>query len=328
MNTDKTNVNRYTGSEVFKIQAIGKKAEKEKYLTINNQDSEALFSQNLNSNIKKLVLGEQDEDNNVDSFKFIIPKDDEYLELSVCIDLRKVIKVYISKLKTNLVFWMTLKELVEAVSQKLIILNEFMQNKLKGKMRAEYKFGEIIPHRQEMIAKVGILKALFKLLDLVLSETPKGGTTLLSDLQRDKDNYGRYENMFEALIETIHTATKNNPTNVAMAIAKIDQIQMFVSVNGCTDLLISLFKDKHFELNKKEIHSEFLYRRVYEIERFKKVAMHFITRVKKKRDSISLTLLRKMCIIDRNPLPHVQELILKELYESNDYEVRFDIKLE
>lgn len=56
-------------------------------------------------------------------------------------------------------------------------------------------------------------------------------------------------------------------------------IQNFVFVHGCSSLLIDMFKDKSFEINKKEIHSELLYRRIFEIERFDAVIDFFADKI-------------------------------------------------
>jgi hypothetical protein len=102
-------------------------------------------------------------------------------------------------------------------------------------------------------------------------------------------------------------------------------IQRFTFVEGCTSLLIDIFKDKSFELNKKEIHSELLYRRIFEIERFREVIEYFTSRVREVREFNLLMILRKMCIIDGNPLPLVQEEIFKKLYQSKDFPTRYEL---
>ena len=328
VNTNETDVNNYTESEIFKIQAIGNSLEMNNFVIIeSNDDSEALLFQNSNFNIKKLLINKPNRNNTFDSFKFIIPKEDEYMELSLCIDSREYIQSFASKLETSSNILDTLEMLKEGISKVFLKLLEFMQNKLKGKVRPEYKIGEIIPHRQEMIAKVGILKALFELLDLVSHNLADGEEEeLLRILEIDEDDFEGFDDMLEVLIKTIHTASINNSTNVTMAIANMHTVQRFVFVEGCTSLLIDIFKDKNFELNKKEIHSELLYRRVFEIRRFEKVAMYFISRVREIRDPNSLLLLRKMCIIDGNPLPLVQDKILEELYEGNNFPTRYYIK--
>jgi hypothetical protein len=102
--------------------------------------------------------------------------------------------------------------------------------------------------------------------------------------------------------------------------------QNFYFVDNCPALLISTFKDKNFDINKKEIHKEMLYRRVYEIDRFEPVVKYFIEKVKDTKETDFLFILRKMCIIDGNPLPLVQNLILDTLYGDDSFQFRYIIK--
>ena len=223
----------------------------------------------------------------------------------------------------------TLEMLKEGISQVLINLLEFMQNKLKGKVRPEFKIGDTIPHRQEMVAKVGILKALFELLELIANnfdETEESAQHLESLLKISWEDFSGNENMIEVLVKTIRVITMNNKTNVVQALQYIDVIQKFLFVEGCTNLLVDVFKDKNFELNKKEIHTEFLYRRIFEINKFAKALKYLINRVSESRDPDSILLLRKICIIDGNPLPLVQNAILEQLYHSRKFSTRFIIK--
>jgi hypothetical protein len=103
-------------------------------------------------------------------------------------------------------------------------------------------------------------------------------------------------------------------------------LQKFSYVEGCTSLLIEIFKDKRFELNKKEVHVELLYKRVYEYDRFEESIVYFTERVKKHREFNILMILRKMCIIDGNPLPLVQDEIFKALYGSQDFNTKYTLE--
>ena len=51
-------------------------------------------------------------------------------------------------------------------------------------------------------------------------------------------------------------------------------------VENIPKLLIVVFKDKEFEANKKEIHSETLYQRIYEFDRFAPIVEFFANKVK------------------------------------------------
>lgn len=73
-------------------------------------------------------------------------------------------------------------------------------------------------------------------------------------------------------------------------------------------------------LNKKEIHSELLYRRVFEISKFEPIIEYFTEKLKYEKSKSSVYILRKMCMIDGNPLPLVQKRLLDLLY-FGDYDL-------
>lgn len=293
-----------------------------------NEETDALFFEESNFNKKKVVATHPNNTNTYDAFKIIIPKEEEYLELSLCIDSREYIESFITRLESSSQVMHTLELIKEGISKVFISLLEFMQNKLKGKIRVEYGFGEIVLHRQEMVAKVGILNHIFTLLDLINQNiaTFEDKDDILEVLEISPEDFSGFENLLEVIIKTIHISSLNNSNNIIQCICNMSKIQNFVFVEGCTTLLIDIFKDKNFELNKKEIHSELLYRRIFEIERFESVIDHFITKVKTVRDFNSLLILRKMCIIDGNSLPLVQDTILERLYMNSSFLTKYVIE--
>ena len=100
-----------------------------------------------------------------------------------------------------------------------------------------------------MVAKVGILKALFELLELIANnfdETEESAQHLESLLKISWEDFSGNENMIEVLVKTIRVITMNNKTNVVQALQYIDVIQKFLFVEGCTNLLVDVFKDKKF----------------------------------------------------------------------------------
>lgn len=302
--------------------------QRKNYLWIeSSQDSDTLFEDDMNYYKKRVCTDIEDTTNVFDTFKFIIPKEDEYMELSLCLDSREYIDGFYSKLIDTNHFSKKLVGVKAGLSKVLYTLLDFMLNKLPGKIRSEYSLGQIVPHRQEMVAKVGILGQVISLFGLInekaLSENKQEEFLLMTEL--DSDEFGGLDSLPEVMIKTLHVIVINNPINVAQCVKNMSIIQRFTFVEGCTSLLIDIFKDKSFELNKKEIHSELLYRRIFEIERFREVIEYFTTKIREVREFNILMILRKMCIIDGNPLPLVQEEIFKKLYQSKNFPTRYEL---
>jgi hypothetical protein len=57
-------------------------------------------------------------------------------------------------------------------------------------------------------------------------------------------------------------------------------MQKYVFVENISKVLIAIFKDKDFEMNKKDIHSEILYRRIFEYEKFTPIVHFFVKKLK------------------------------------------------
>ena len=138
------------------------------------------------------------------------------------------------------------------------------------------------------------------------------------------DEYNRFDNILEIIIKTINIVIVDNPKNIEQLPSHISTIQEFYFVRGCTDLLINIFKNKDFDINRKEIHSELLYKRIFEIEKFRGTIIFFVNKLNK-LDYRSLRLLRKLCVINQNPFPLVQEEIFQKLYIESKFISRFKL---
>ena len=264
----------------------------------------------------------------MDTFKMIIPKEDEYLELSLCIDSREYIDSFSDKLVKSENVINELRTIKEGISKVLLKIMDFIQNKLMGKIRSDYDVGEIVPHRQEMVAKVGILNNIFYLLSLINRNMYDfdADDEILEVLEISEEDFEGYSDLLEILLRAIHVAVMDNPINLLQSIHYINVIQNFVFVSGCSALLIDMFKDKNFQINKKEIHSELIYRRIFELDRFENTIDFFVNKLCKEKDFKYLTILRKMCIIDGNPLPLVQSRILDSLYIENRFSTKYILR--
>ncbi|CAI2387002.1 unnamed protein product [Moneuplotes crassus] len=329
INSDKPDTASITERDIFKIMLPGEgEDEPNIFMSMEPDDKKDDYLEDHSySDKKKVRLDKQFKVNTFDAFKVIIPKEDEYMELSLCLDSREYVDLFFSKLLKTQDVRDFIYSKKEGYATVFIQLLDFMWNKLKGKTRAEYKIGEIIPHRQEMVSKVGILQKMFDFLEVIDQiVTQDNQDEILSEFELDE--YEGFNNLLEVTIKTIHVATMNHQNNTLQCIHHMDVLQNFIFVDGCSSLLIDIFKDKDFEINKKEIHSELFYRRIYEIQRFEKIILHFTGLAKQRRDPRYLLILRKMCIISRNPLPLVQEAIFEHLYDSDDFLTKFELNIE
>ena len=167
--SDLKDINEFTEDEVFKLKITDKDDKFQNYFCIENIDNSMFFGdKNLDIDYKKCIVSNPAEDNTYDSFKIIIPIEEKYLELSLCIDSREYIQLFIQKLEATSDFLNTLVNIKEGLSKVLIKILQFIQNQLNGKIRSDFAIGQVIPHRQDMISKVGMLFQLMKLLHLIL----------------------------------------------------------------------------------------------------------------------------------------------------------------
>ena len=167
--SDLKDINEFTEDEVFKLKITDKDDKSQNYFCIENIDSNMFFGdKHLDIDYKKCIVSKPAEDNTYDSFKILIPKEEKYLEISLCIDSREYIHLFIQKLEATSNFMDVLVHFKEGLSKVLIKILQFIQNQLNGKIRSDFAIGQIIPHRQDMISKVGMLFQLMKLLDIIL----------------------------------------------------------------------------------------------------------------------------------------------------------------
>jgi hypothetical protein len=214
INSSEVDVANFEESDIFKIKVTEEgHADGEQYLCIDSfYVSDDIFTSNKEKDSQLAIVGNQYKTNTMDTFKFIFPKEDEYMELSLCIDSREYIEEFYQKLNTSSDLFAKLEYFKEGMSKVFAKLLDFVRNKLRGKTRSEYAIGEIIPHRQEMIAKVGILTQIFKLLELIHSRitqdmSPKEVQNIL---EIDSFEFGGLDNLLEVLIRTIHISVIKN----------------------------------------------------------------------------------------------------------------------
>ena len=168
--SDLRDINEFTEDDVFKIKIDDGNEKSQKYISIENSDDNNVFFEDRQFDIdcRKWIIKNPAEDNTYDCFKIIIPKEEKYLELSFWIDSREYIQLFIQKLETAQNLINILIQIKEGLSKVLIKILQFIQNQLNGKIRSDYAIGQIIPYRQDMISKVGIIHQLIKLLNLIL----------------------------------------------------------------------------------------------------------------------------------------------------------------
>ena len=174
-----------------------------------------------------------------------------------------------------------------------------MTNDLEGRTNADYDVDEIIAYRQEMVAKAGILSLIFKFLEFCLEtnddkDEDEWGKELQHVLRIPKSENNDFENVIELVFETMYSLFKGNNNNQLAASLKINLMQQFVFVPNITKVLIIIFKDKQFEMNKKEIHTEILYRRIFEFERFQPIVNSFVDKLRNTNNDQYLFILRKV----------------------------------
>ena len=282
--SDLKDINDFTEDEVFKLKIVEKEDKSSKYLCIDDSDNNMFFDdKQLDIDWKEWSIKIPAEDNTYDSFKIIIPVEEKYLELSLWIDSREYIQLFISKLETTQDFMSTLVHIKDGLSKVLLKILQFIQNQLNGKIRSDFAIGQIIPHRQDMISKVGMLFQLMKLLNLILTNalTTNKRSEILKSLFVSYTEFHRFENILEIIIKTINLTIVDNLKNVIQLQSHTDTIQPFYFIRGWTDLLNNIFKSKDYEINRKEVHTELMYKRIYEIEKFRSAILYFTDNLRK-----------------------------------------------
>lgn len=218
INSNETDINNFTESEIFKIKVdrLIPSPDKADYICIESRsDSDYMFYEDANFDKKKVMIGNPSKTNLFDTFKFIIPKEEEYLELSLCIDSREYIESFSERLVKSENVIHELKKIKEGISKVYLKIMEFIQNKLKGKIRADNHVGQIVPHRQDMVAKVGILNSIFHLLSLINRNMYENSPyQILEELEISDLDFDGFSNLLEVLLKTIHVSVIRNTTNL------------------------------------------------------------------------------------------------------------------
>ena len=147
----------------------------------------------------------------------------------------------------------------------------------------------------------------------------------MKQLSLSSHEFDQFENMIEIIIKGLSIVIIDNHSNTTQLQLYVDTIQEFYFVKGWTDLLINIFKSKDYEINRKEIHSEIMYKRIYEIEKFRRTIMYFVMILQNNRDYKVIRILRKLWIINENSFPLVQNEIFTELYYQNNFDTRYNL---
>ena len=235
--------------------------------------------------------------------------------------------IFTLKLMRSSDFSLVLSHIKDGLSKVFIDIIQFIQNQLKGKIRSDFSIGQVIPHRQDMVVKVGILSQIFKLLSLIAENINlhRDKDIILKDLAISPYEFNKFENFLEVLLKTIDLTVYNNSSNVKQWYFYVDVIQRFYFIRGCTSLFINIFKSKDTDSNKREVHSNLIYKRVYDIEKYRNAIIFFTDNIMKEREYSNVRVLRKLWVINENPLPLVQNEIYDQLYTGTNFETRFKL---
>lgn len=309
INTTNRNVLTYTPETVFKVRAFDTGEDNEhNYLRFyseedtssqgNKDDKAKIFSNNSNE-IVQLVVREPCPINLYDTFNLVFPKDDTYKELVFSKDSFLQFEFYIKDMKraTDLISY--LESVSNGFYRMFLRIFKFITNNLEGRTNADYDINEIVDYRQEMIAKVGILSLIFEFLEILLefqgeSDEEEWSEQMNNVFKLSRSESNDFGSTLELIFETLHNLLINNSVNQTSASVYIETMQQFVFVSNISKVLIAIFKDKQFEMNKKEIHTEILYRRIYEYERFQPIVLSFVQKLKKTKKDQYLYILRKI----------------------------------
>jgi hypothetical protein len=334
VNMEQKDVLYYTTETVFKIRAshVGNDMEKN-YLRFANEDDiktitgdnkQKIFEESSNETTP-LVVKDACPINKFDTFNLVFPKDDTYRELVFCKDAYLHLKLLLERLEKSKDGLETLEEISDALFKLYLKIFKFLNNNLEGLINSDYDIDEIVEYRQELVAKARILTLTFDFLEHISSlqkdhdmSDEDWAKELLMIFKLTKSESNDMDSVLELIFETLYTLFNKNSDNQFIASRKIDLLQEYVFVNNMTKVLIAIFRDKQFEMNKKEIHTEILYRRIYEYERFIHIARSFVQKLIDTGAHKYIYILRKICVIDGNPLPLIQKEIFEELYTKGE----------
>ena len=341
VNSDESNVENYTSEVVFKIRPSSTRLDdKENYLRIADEDD---ISQIRGDETRPHeAIGLKTEDtiplvvkaassiNKHDTFNFVFPTNDKYRELIFVKDMRSYLNKYLATLRNS-------NDLLEAISQTVGAIHDvfhrilcFLTNQLEGRISADFDIGQIMPYRQEMISKVGISICIYEFLHLLTQIRTEEGeedwSNVVSQMFLTNNKIDiKYDNTLDLIFETIDWIVFKNSTNQLQASIYIKVLQKFLFVEKISSVIISIFKDREFESNEKEVHREILYKRIYEYDRLGPLVKSFIKMLKKHRERKYLYILTRLWVIDGNPLPLIQNEIFELLFESENLDTIYEI---
>ena len=100
-NHSKVDYNMVTEKVCFKLKLVQEKDQKPIFLRIESVSEESLFDEDITRNKKKVHIGEEDDISKYDTFHMIFPKEDEYIELALCMDSKRYLESFVNKLKLS-----------------------------------------------------------------------------------------------------------------------------------------------------------------------------------------------------------------------------------
>jgi hypothetical protein len=310
INTTNNNVMDYTTHTVFKVRAFQTGQDNEdNYLRFNNNEDDTNYQSNKND--KQQIFNDDSNEtvplvvrnasliNLFDTFNLVFPNDDTYRELFFSKDSFLQFQFYIKEMKRTDDLVNYLEHISHAIYKMFLKLHKFITNNLEGRINADYDVDEIVDYRQEMIAKVGILSLMFDFFGILLdfqgdNDEDEWSEQINQIFKIDSSDSSDFDSTLELVFELLHNLLIDNSVNQTAASINIETMQHFVFVPNISKVLIAIFKDKQFEMNKKEIHREILYRRIYEYDRFQPIVLSFVEKLKKTRKDQYIYILRKI----------------------------------
>ncbi|CDW74252.1 UNKNOWN [Stylonychia lemnae] len=283
------------------------------------------------------ILGKECELNKYDTFKFVFPDNDEFLEINICADSMQMLYSVIKSIQKQkgLPSFLQNQENFQllATSNIMIGLLNYCNNKLEGKILPKQKMGEPVPYRQKLLERIGLLDYLFDYLDLIIdSKIRKPAITIASRKDqkqwetqihqvfqlRNKGADTEYMgSLLEIIFELIYSIVQNQRSFKYDASQKIDILQKFIFVENAPKVLIEILREELGQLAKKEIHAISEPVKIYQFQKYIPLLDFFLQSLDpKNRKKRYIFLMRKICIQDGYPLPLVQEYIYNQLFKD------------
>ena len=276
------------------------------------------------SDTKVVNVGEPDSINYLDTFKFDFPNQTEFLEMQFCGDMFQTMSKVVNLLKRSTNkddLLLNLEFFGPGIAKIFYKIKLFVMNSLEGMIINTKQQDRYLPHRQEQIAKVGLLGLFFEFLGHIQAdantETERAHEyyqKLSESLVFSISSVRRYNNCLNLLFDTLHDVVINNCDNQVISNQHLFLLQSFIHIDNLPTLLIAIFKDEQFQSDNYEIHQEVLYKRVFECKRFPPVVRFFIKKFLKDPKHKYIYVLRKLCVIDDNPMPINQIAVFNSVY--------------